>query len=104
MGPFWLTGGGFGLDGTWLPFFIFLAALPVIYRLTRDLDFRYNAPVIVSGGIPVDLDAAARSQHEAAMGSAEPATPALIQILPAAAPPPVRPLEDPAADKASGFH
>jgi hypothetical protein len=104
MGPFWLTGGGFGLDGTWLPFFVFLAALPVIYRLTRDLDFRYNAPVIVSGGIPVDLDAAARSQHEAAMGSAEPAVPALIQILPAAAPPPVRPLEDSAADKASGFH
>ena len=83
MGPFWLTGGGFGLDGSW---FAFLCCLrfPVVYRVTRDLDFRYNAPVIVPGGIPVDLDAAARRQHEAAMGpSAEPAAPALVQILPA---------------------
>jgi hypothetical protein len=91
MGPFWLTGGGFGLDGTWIPFFVFLAAMPVVYRLTRELDFKYNAPVIVPGGIPVDLDAAARQQHEAAMGPQEPATPALVQILPIAAPVPAVP-------------
>ena len=36
---------------------------------TRDLDYKYNAPEIVAGGIPVDLDAAARRQHEAAMGA-----------------------------------
>jgi uncharacterized protein len=88
MGPFWLTGGGFGLDGTWIPFFVLLAAMPVVYRLTRELDFRYNAPVIVPGGIAVDLDAAARAQHEAAMGAVEPAGPALVQILPVAAAPP----------------
>jgi len=88
MGPFWLTGGGFGLDGTWIPFFVFLAAMPVVYRLTRELDFKYNAPVIVPGGIPVDLDAAARQQHEAAMGAQEPAAPSLVQILPVAAPVP----------------
>jgi hypothetical protein len=87
MGPFWLTGGGYGLDGTWVAFFAFLAALPVVYRLTRDLDYRYNAPVIVPGGIPVDLDAAARAQHEAATREAEPPKPALIQILPLSAPP-----------------
>jgi len=87
MGPFWLTGGGYGIDGSWITFFILLAAIPVVFRLTRDLDFRYNAPVIVAAGIPVDLDAAARRQHEAAMGPAEPATPALVQILPVAAPP-----------------
>jgi uncharacterized protein len=87
MGPFWLTGGGFGLDGSWITFFILLAALPVVYRITRDLDFQHNAPVIVPGGIPVDIDAAARRQHEAAMGSAagpaEPAPPVLVQIAPA---------------------
>jgi membrane protease YdiL (CAAX protease family) len=82
MGPFWLTGGGFGLDGTWVTFGVLLAAWPVVYTLTRELDFRYNAPVIVAGGIPVDLDAAARQQHEAAMGAAEPAAPGLVQILP----------------------
>jgi membrane protease YdiL (CAAX protease family) len=88
MGPFWLTGGGFGLDGSWVTFLILTAVLPVVFRITRDMDFLYNAPVIVAGGIPVDLDAAARAQHEAAMGSAEPAAPALIQIGPPATTPP----------------
>jgi hypothetical protein len=86
MGPFWLTGGGFGLDGSWLALFVFLAAIPIVYRLTRDLDFIHNAPEIVAGGIPVDLEAAARRQHEAAMGAAasvEPAPPGLVQIAPA---------------------
>jgi len=85
MGPFWITGGGFGLDGSWVAFVVLLAALPVVFRVTRDLDFRYNAPVIVPGGIPVDLDAAVRRQHEAAMGPEEPAAPALVQIVPVAA-------------------
>jgi hypothetical protein len=82
MGPFWLTGGGFGLDGSWLTFFVFLAAIPVVYRFTRDLDYKYNVPEFVPAGIPVDLDAAARRQHEAAMG--EPSPPPLVQIVPAA--------------------
>jgi membrane protease YdiL (CAAX protease family) len=89
MGPFWLTGGAFGLDGSWLTFVILLAALPVVYRVTRDLNYRYNAPVIVPAGIPVDLDAAARAQHESAMGQAAPAVPALIQINPVVTPPAV---------------
>jgi uncharacterized protein len=80
MGPFWLTGGAYGLDGSWLAFFVLLAALPFIFRLTRDLNFRYNTPVIVPGGLPVDLDAVARAQHEAAMGSVAPSAPALVQI------------------------
>ncbi len=80
MTPLWLSGGVYGLDGSWLACFVLLAALPVVFRITRDLNFRYNAPVIVPGGIPVDLDAAARAQHEAAMGSAAPAAPALVQI------------------------
>jgi membrane protease YdiL (CAAX protease family) len=87
MGPFWLTGGGFGLDASWVSCVVLLAAFPVVYRATRDLDFRYNAPIIVPGGMPVDLDAAARQQHEAAMGAAEQSAPALVQILPATAPP-----------------
>jgi uncharacterized protein len=86
MGPVWLTGGAYGLDGSWFAFLVLLAALPVVFRLTRDLNFRYNAPVIVPGGIPVDLDAAARAQHEAAMGSAAPAAPQLVQIDRAFAP------------------
>jgi membrane protease YdiL (CAAX protease family) len=102
MGPFWLTGGGYGLDGSWVAFVILLAALPVVYRLTRELDYRYNAPVIVPGGIPVDLDAAARRQHEAVMGPAASATPGLVQILPASSPPPAARPEDSQADQPPG--
>ena len=85
MGPFWVTGGGFGLDGSWIAFAVILAALPVVYRLTRELDFRYNVPVFVPGGIPVDLDEAARKQHESAMGTAASAEPSLVRIAPAPA-------------------
>ncbi len=86
MGPFWVTGGGFGLDASWFAFLVLLLAIPVLYRATRDLDFLHNAPVLVPGGIPVDLDAAARRQHESAMGRAAPAAPSLVQIIPAQAP------------------
>lgn len=80
-GPFWLTGGGYGLDASWFALIVILLALPVLYRATRDLDFRYNAPELTPAGIPIDLDAAARRQHETAMGSAEPPPPALVQIV-----------------------
>jgi hypothetical protein len=102
MGPFWLTGGGFGVDGSWVTFLILLAAIPVVFRVTRELDYRYNAPVLVPGGVPVDLDAAARRQHEAAMGSTLPAAPPLVQILPATAPAPVSSPEEPQEDRAPG--
>jgi hypothetical protein len=98
MGPFWLTGGGYGLDGSWVTFFVLLAALPVVFTLTRDLNFRYNAPVLVPGGIPVDLDAAARAQHENATRPAEPKAAPLVQILPVAEPAPARP-ENPTASQ-----
>jgi membrane protease YdiL (CAAX protease family) len=80
MGSLWLTGGAFGLDGSWLTFFVLLAALVMVFRITRELNYRYNAPVIVPGGIPVDLDAISRAQHEAAMGTAAAAPPVLVQI------------------------
>jgi membrane protease YdiL (CAAX protease family) len=98
MGPFWLTGGGYGLDGSWVTFVVLILALPVVYRLTRELDYHYNAPETVPGGIAVDLDAAARRQHEAAMGPAEATAPGLVQILPATTPPAAAPREDAPAD------
>jgi membrane protease YdiL (CAAX protease family) len=90
MGPFWITGGGYGLDGSWIAAACLLLAFPVVYRITRNLDYRYNAPVIVPGGVPVDLETAARKQHEAAMGpnGAEQASPSLVQIFPMPASPP----------------
>lgn len=88
MGPFWVTGGGYGLDGSWFAFFVLLAAIPVVFRVTRDLDFRYNVPVIVPGGVPVDLDAAARAQHQQATASAPPPATPLVQIAGPPPPPP----------------
>lgn len=102
MGPFWITGGGYGLDGSWITFIFLLAAIPVVFRVTRDLDYRYNTPVIVPGGIPVDIDAAAQRQHEAAQGPAQPAAPTLVQILPVTAtqfvPTEQKPQQDQGAD------
>lgn len=100
MGPFWITGGGFGLDGSWVAAIVLLAAFPVVYRVTRDLDFRYNVPVFVPGGIPVDLEAAGRRQHEAATreAPAQESAPALVQILPAGA----RVTSTPASDTTGG--
>lgn len=89
MGPLWLSGGGFGLDGSWFAFLVLVAALPLMYRLTRDLDYVYNAPVFIPAGFPVDLDAAARAQHAAATSTSEPDPPRLVQI---GAPPPMQPL------------
>jgi membrane protease YdiL (CAAX protease family) len=81
MGPFWLTGGAFGLEGSWLAFFVLLAAIPVVFRITRDLNYKYNAPVIIPGGIPVDIDAAARAQHDTAMATPAPAAPQPPQFV-----------------------
>jgi hypothetical protein len=53
-----------------------------VVRFTRDLKHKYGYPEIVPGGMPVDIDAAARAQHEAAMGSIEPQQPSLVQIQP----------------------
>lgn len=104
MGPFWMTGGGYGLDGSWAAFVVLLAVIAVVYRVTRDLDFKYNVPVIIPGGIPVDLDAAARRQHEGAMGPAEPAAPSLVQILPVAAPPASKPMDEVLSDTRDESH
>ena len=104
MGPFWLTGGGYGLDASWFAFLLLLLAIPVLYRVTRELDFAHNAPVLVPGGIPVDIDAAARQQHETAMGAAQTtAAPSLVQIAPAISPAPADPASAPAPDKPAGF-
>lgn len=99
MGPFWLTGGGFGLNASWVACLVLLLTFPMLYRVTRDLDYRYNAPEFVPAGIPVDLESAGRRQHEAATASpVEPAPSSLVQILPASAPPaPLQPASDSAA-------
>ena len=86
MGSYFFSGGDFGLDGSWFSVLAVVAATPVLFRVTRDLSFVHNAPVIVAGGVAVDLDAAARRQHETATRPEAPEGKPLVQILPAAAP------------------
>lgn len=87
-GPAWLTGGGYGPEGSALAVIVLLALMIVLLKVTRDYAHKYAQPVIVPGGIPVDVDAIARQQHEAAMGPAAAASsaPKLVQILPPAGP------------------
>jgi membrane protease YdiL (CAAX protease family) len=81
IGPTWITGGDYGPEGSAICALVMLVLLVVLYSATSDLKHRYALPVIVAGGIPVDVDVIARRQHEAAMGpAAEPAPPQLVQI------------------------
>ncbi|HEX6495184.1 MAG TPA: type II CAAX endopeptidase family protein [Acidobacteriaceae bacterium] len=93
-GPEWLTGADYGPEGSVIAVLVLCFGLWLILRVTREYASRYGYPEIIPGGIPVDIDAAARRQHEAAMGPSEPAGPKLVQIgdlPPAAAPPPTNP-------------
>lgn len=79
-GPVWLTGDGYGPEGGAIAILVLLALLIVMMMVTRGLKYKYAQPVIIPGGIPVDIDALSRKQHEIAMGPQAPAPPALVQI------------------------
>ncbi len=85
VGPVWLTGGSYGPEGSAVAVIVLPVLMIFLMKATRDYAHKYAQPVIVPGGIPVDLDAIARRQHEAGMGAAAPASdePKLVQILPA---------------------
>ena len=98
LGPTWLTGFDYGPEGSAVGIVVLLSLFFVTIAATSGLKYKYAQPVIVAAGIPVDIDAAARRQHEAAMGSAEPAQPQIVQIAgvqPPAAPAPEIELRQP---------
>jgi hypothetical protein len=101
-GPAWISGGGQGAEGSAFAVLVSCLLIYFMVRLTTDLKYRHGYPDIVPGGIPVDIDAAARAQHEAAMGSVEPQPPSLVQIqsVQLAAPIAVNAPEDPATTPA----
>lgn len=103
-GPAWVSGGRQGPEGSAFGVFVGFLLVVAMVRLTSDLKHKYGHPEIVPGGVPVDIDAAARRQHEEAMAHAEPAAPGLVQILPVQSampvqfvPPPITRPEPPAA-------
>jgi membrane protease YdiL (CAAX protease family) len=83
-GPVWLTGDGYGPEGSAVAAAVLLAALGALMYVTRDYAWEYAQPVVIPGGIPVDIDAAAARMHETAMASPAEisAAPKLVQILP----------------------
>lgn len=85
VGPTWITGGGQGPEGSAFGILVGVALLVVMASVTTDLKYKFGFDELVPGGIPVDIDAAARRQHEAAMAqaAATPKEPQLVQILPA---------------------
>lgn len=82
-GPGWLTGDGQGPESSLFGVLAAAALVIAVTWATSDLKYQYALDEIVPGGIPVDIDAAARQQHEAAMAATVPAEPKLVQILPA---------------------
>lgn len=82
-GPAWITGSIQGPEGSAFAVLVSFILLFAMVRVTGDLKHKYGYQEIVPAGIPVDLDAAARAQHEAAMGESQPQQPSLVQILPA---------------------
>jgi membrane protease YdiL (CAAX protease family) len=93
LGPDSISGADYGPEGSVVAVLVLCFGLWLIMRVTREYASRYGYPEIIPGGIPVDIDAAARQQHEAAMRPTQPAAPKLIQIsdLPPAAAPPAPP-------------
>lgn len=85
VGPAWVSGGAQGPEGSAFGVVIALVLVIAMGLATRDLHYKYGFTEIVPGGIPVDIDALARKQHEVAMGPTQPAEPQLVQIQPAQA-------------------
>ena len=97
-GPAWITGGIQGPEGSAFAVLVSFLLLFLMVRITGDLKHKYGFAEIVPGGIPIDLDATARVQHEAAVGEAASQQPSLVQILPAQ---PTEPSPEPVPKEAS---
>lgn len=79
--PVWLTGGVYGPDGALFTAIVFLVAMAVVYRATRDYAWNYTHPVLVPGGYPMDVPPPAA--HTAMEQEAAAKAPTLVQIAPA---------------------
>jgi uncharacterized protein len=80
MGPLWLTGGGYGPEASLLAALVIIVSLFVLYRITRHYAFQYALPVIVAGGIPVDVPPP--NQHHSVVASEPSNNSGLVQIHP----------------------
>jgi hypothetical protein len=73
----WLTGGGYGPEAAPLTLLVLLAAMVVLYRISRDYAWNYtHAPIVPAGYAVVIAPPAAHTAMEAAAAPAP-----LVQIL-----------------------
>ncbi len=82
-GPEWLTGFDYGPSAAFVTVLVLIAAFYFLLRTTREYAHKYAVTEIIPAGIPVDIDAIARLQHQAGVGPGAPAAepePRLIQI------------------------
>lgn len=79
-GPAWLTGGIYGPDGALFTAIVFVVAMAVVYRATRNYAWTYTHAPIIPAGYPMDVPP---PQAHVAMEQAAAASPALVQIAPA---------------------
>jgi len=78
-GPAVFAGGGFGPEGSLITAVLVLAAIPVLYQVTKDFAWEYAAPVLVPGGYP--MEAQPPAAHVAMEAQARPVAAPLVQIL-----------------------
>lgn len=76
-GPRWLTGGAFGLEAALWTGVALLGAMIVLFRATKEYEWRYTHPEIVPAGYEVEI--APPAAHVAMETAAAP--PPLVQIL-----------------------
>lgn len=73
----WFTGGVYGPERAFFTFIVVLAAIPVLYRITRGYAWDYTHSPIVAAGRPMEIQPPAA--HTAMEAAAAPAP--LVQIL-----------------------
>jgi membrane protease YdiL (CAAX protease family) len=78
-GPNWLTGGPYGPEAAAFTLLVLIAAIPVLYRITRDYAWSYTYEPIVPAGYPMDI--APPAAHTAMEKAAAAAPAPLVQIL-----------------------
>jgi membrane protease YdiL (CAAX protease family) len=78
-GPNWLTGGFYGPEAAVLTLFVMLAAMIVLYRITRNYAWDYTHAPIVAAGYPMTVAPPEAHNAMAEAATAQPAS--LVQIL-----------------------
>ena len=78
-GQHWLTGGEYGPEGSWLAFFVLLAGVFVLIRITRNIAWKMNQPDLQPAGIAVDIPHRAPASPAAPVVE-QPKAPQLVSI------------------------